>query len=216
MKIRHAFLIILIPIVIILLNFSILAFDDNYYKKQFEKNNIYEKIPKEQADKEAENLINYLKQGKELQGDFFNEKEKQHLVDVRTIIKRLIGLLYLSILAAAMIITIGFIQNKKQLGISFIAGGLLTILILIILFLSMINFEWVFIKFHEIAFTNNLWILDPETDKLILMFPESFFYGITKDIGIRSLLTSAATTLAGLTLIFTQKIKKKHKHPFSS
>jgi integral membrane protein (TIGR01906 family) len=211
MKIKHAFLIILIPIVIILLNFSMLAFDDNYYKKQFEKNNIYEKIPQEQADNQAENLINYLKQGKELKGNFFNEKEKQHLIDVRTIIKRLIGLLYLSLLAAAIIITIGFIQNKKQLGIALIAGGLLTTLTLILLFLSMTNFEWVFIKFHEIAFTNNLWILDPATDKLIVMFPESFFYAITKDIGIRSVITAAATTLVGLTLILAEKIKRKHQ-----
>ncbi|MFH1210729.1 MAG: TIGR01906 family membrane protein [archaeon] len=211
MKKRHIALIILTPIIILLLNFSILAFNEDYYKKQYQKNNVYAEIPEQEAQQATDELINYLKEGGEI--TYFNEKEKQHLQDVRRIIKILMTTLYIAILAATIILSITFIQNKKQLGIALIAGGLLTILVLILLAALLMNFQTSFIKFHELAFTNNLWILDPETDKLIVLFPESFFYQITKDIVTRSLITAMLTIAAGLALT---RVRNRHeKQPFS-
>ena len=43
-------------------------------------------------------------------------------------------------------------------------------------FISMvINFNYTFTLFHEIFFRNDLWILDPRNDYLLIMFPERFF-----------------------------------------
>lgn len=37
------------------------------------------------------------------------------------------------------------------------------------------NFTKYFVIFHKIFFSNNLWILNPETDRLINIVPEPFF-----------------------------------------
>ncbi|HSN67432.1 MAG TPA: DUF1461 domain-containing protein, partial [Fusibacter sp.] len=46
--------------------------------------------------------------------------------------------------------------------------------------LYFIDFDWAFRKFHEIFFTNDLWLLDPKTDRLIQMMPLEFFIDFTK------------------------------------
>jgi integral membrane protein (TIGR01906 family) len=38
-----------------------------------------------------------------------------------------------------------------------------------------IDFYKYFTIFHEIFFTNDLWLLDPATDRLINIFPQDFF-----------------------------------------
>jgi len=210
-KIKNIILILLIPIIIILTNFSLLAFNQDYYEEQYTKNGIYNKIPKEQVDEATRQLISYLRNGNEIRGDYFNEKEKQHLRDVRQIIKTLIIALYISILFAAIIIIAGLIKDKKALGMALIAGGLLTTLLIVALFFLLTNFENTFIKFHEILFNNNLWMLNPETDKLIVMFPENFFYDITKSIAIRSLITAITTTLLGVFLFYYKRLNKTFK-----
>ena len=46
---------------------------------------------------------------------------------------------------------------------------------LILVIWSLIDFQSLFILFHKLSFSNNLWILDPTKDYLIMMFPEGFF-----------------------------------------
>jgi integral membrane protein (TIGR01906 family) len=40
---------------------------------------------------------------------------------------------------------------------------------------AFIDFDGLFLLFHYVSFSNNLWILDPSKDYLIMMFPEGFF-----------------------------------------
>ena len=40
---------------------------------------------------------------------------------------------------------------------------------------AMIDFDALFILFHQISFTNDLWLLNPATDLLIRLMPTSFF-----------------------------------------
>ena len=50
------------------------------------------------------------------------------------------------------------------------ASGALTI--------KLVGFSRVFIAFHHLAFSNDLWLLDPATDAMIRMLPEEFFAGM--------------------------------------
>lgn len=45
------------------------------------------------------------------------------------------------------------------------------------------DFNKYFIIFHHIFFDNDLWIFDPETDYMIRMLPEGFFYDMVMRIG---------------------------------
>ena len=40
-----------------------------------------------------------------------------------------------------------------------------------------------FTQFHFLSFTNDLWMLDPRNDYLIIMFPQQFFFEATVFIG---------------------------------
>ena len=44
---------------------------------------------------------------------------------------------------------------------------------------SLIGFDTLFLKFHQIGFSNDFWQLDPRIHNLIAMFPQGFFLDAT-------------------------------------
>ena len=48
---------------------------------------------------------------------------------------------------------------------------------------AVIDFGWLFTQFHFLSFANDLWLLDPYNDYLIIMFPQHFFFEATLFIG---------------------------------
>ena len=61
--------------------------------------------------------------------------------------------------------------------------------------------------FHEIFFTNDLWIFDPAEDYMIRMLPEGLFFDMVVRIGI--IFISALLVLFITSIIFLKKAKKK-------
>jgi len=68
-------------------------------------------------------------------------------------------------------------------------------------------FSAAFIRFHELFFSNDLWILNPATDKLIVLYPEQFFVDFVTAVYVRSLLISLFLFLC-ITII--HMIYKRH------
>jgi integral membrane protein (TIGR01906 family) len=57
------------------------------------------------------------------------------------------------------------------------AGAAVTIGILgSVMLWALIDFNSIFYIFHILSFSNDLWLLDPATDYLIMMFPSGFFF----------------------------------------
>jgi integral membrane protein (TIGR01906 family) len=52
-------------------------------------------------------------------------------------------------------------------------------LVLAVGLLSLVGFDQLFLAFHLVSFSNDLWQLDPSRDYLIAMFPEGFFLDAT-------------------------------------
>lgn len=50
------------------------------------------------------------------------------------------------------------------------------ILIAFIMIMISVNFQYFFLKFHEFVFSNDYWMMDPNTDPIILALPESYFF----------------------------------------
>ncbi len=48
-----------------------------------------------------------------------------------------------------------------------------------------VDFSSAFTFFHETLFTNDLWLLNPETDLLLRLLPEQFFADIAATIAAR-------------------------------
>ena len=92
-----------------------------------------------------------------------------------------------------------FISTLVELLSSSAKYILITAIILSVL--SLLAFQQLFLIFHQISFANDLWILDPATDYLIMMFPQNFFLEATLLIGLLILIEC-------LILIFLPNLNK--------
>ncbi len=115
--------------------------------------------------------------------DFYSIRSKIHMADVRNIIVTLKNVNYVSMLLC--IISLFKIINTENVIIKlkkiYIRTTLIIIVALVIIFtFGLINFDSFFIKFHELLFTNDLWLLDPSEDYIICLLPEKIFmtYGL--------------------------------------
>ncbi len=206
-------LIILIPILILLISFQMNAFDTNYYHKQFEKNNVYNEftINKTQLHQVNVELLDYLQVG---QGEvnitypktikpFFNQKETQHLVEVKEIIQGLSILFYFFLTIFIILTFILYFKNNnnftKNMIIILISGNVLNIISTLLLSWTMFtNFSKFFINFHLALFESDTWLLNPLTDNLIKMFPKQFFY----DIGFRIVSDSVIYSIVLILILY--------------
>ena len=67
-----------------------------------------------------------------------------------------------------------------------------------------VDFDGAFTFFHRLLFTNDLWLLDPNTDLLIRICPSTLFMAMGLRVGARALaiLVGVPALAAGLTLIW--------------
>ena len=189
--------IFLLILLVLFTNFKLYSLNFNYYQKEFTKLNVYNNIP--EADKHALNLINYMNNKEEL-SNFFNEQEKLHLQDVKYLINLAFIIFYL-VLILTLIFLMYFIYKKKYLIIldSLIISGLIIFLLQFVFLVT--NFSSNFVLFHEILFTNDLWLFNPG-DNIVNLFPEEFFYDISLKIMLNSLIISLIFIISGLIIKF--------------
>lgn len=187
------FTIFLIPILVLLFSFRLIVFDASFYQSEFEKYGIYDKFDKGVADSAAESLIGYMRSGIPL-SDFFNEKEKAHMIDVRNIVQKVLLFFY----AFSSVVVVSLFFSRNYFFKSLFYGGLVTLLVLVSFFVaSFLWFDFIFVKFHELSFSNKLWMLNPDVDNLKALLPDSFFYDALLRIFFISFIASAGLVLVG-------------------
>lgn len=159
------------------------------YKYGFNKYNISQvtHISKDQLDEVAVAMSGYLKgqsntpqisvniRGEET--PLYNSKELTHLADVRGItdVFRIV-LIASIILLLAVGVVLYITQSAGTLIKSLSYGAILTLLFTgIVVIWAIIDFDSLFYLFHILSFNNDLWLLDPTRDYLIMMFPQGFF-----------------------------------------
>lgn len=175
----------------LLITFSLLflglegrAFSLGYYLHQFKVNQIAKITSRNETELKAiaKALIAYLQQGKNnLLTPYFNEREVLHMEDVYHLFKtmyilQLIFLILILYLSYQAIKKRNFRNLWRQTGY-FLGGNYLLVAFGYFLF-QKVDFSTFFIKFHEVFFSNDLWLMDPETDLMIQMLPETFFQTI--------------------------------------
>lgn len=199
MKIFKTTLIVIIGIVLMLdaflLPFQFLAFDEGYYYKLFSDLKVHEQIGIDDLalNRVTHALVSYIDNGsgeielrETVRGEdvqFFNSKEIQHLHDIQILVENartfLIWMNIFMLLSIALLWWFGknnSSQFLKDIFSPFKYAFFMTIIFLGgLIALYFINFDWAFTKFHEIFFTNDLWLLNPKTDRLIMLMPIEFF-----------------------------------------
>lgn len=163
--------------------------DQAYYVAQMEKNGIPDVTGKsmDSLSEISSALRAYLKRGEgDILAPYFSASEIDHMVDVyalfklmRTLTVFILGLAALSLYILSL--RTGWRRTLKMTGES--AIGVLVALLLFSIIVAL-NFHAAWFKFHEIFFSNDLWLMDPEKDLMIQMLPEPFFFGMVKRIGL--------------------------------
>jgi len=201
----NIFLGILISIFLLILSVQYYSFNNSYLYNHIDKN-----VPVNDDDLKiiVENISNYLKDdldNLEFKITYdnkerltFNEREISHMVDVKNIF---LFVNKLKIYIITIILACIFLIRKKYLINSIHYSLIISILSATIFSIIIINnnFNYVFIKFHELIFSNRLWILYPETDLLINLLPLNFFISIA--IAIIILFFSLELFLSGIILL---------------
>lgn len=143
----------------------------------------------------------------------YNQKELDHLVDVRELFAK--GFVaqkvcWLVALSSIAYFALGPNRSLPSLGKALAISGATGIGALALLAIpAAMNFTDWWTKFHLLSFTNDLWLLDPRTDWLINMFPEGFFFRAVRAIGLRSLTVSTLLLAAGLLI---RHLASDHRH----
>jgi len=129
-------------------------------------------IPAQDHAAYAREITDYLKGASEAPA-FFNARERAHMADVRALVLLAKTLL---LCAAAAAVPLGVITIRS--GLRRVARRALLASVSAVVLLTAygaFDFGGLFTLFHQAAFSNDLWMLDPRTDMLIRLMPEPFF-----------------------------------------
>jgi len=130
-------------------------------------------------------------------GPLFTAKETAHMADVQNLVQTLFTV---QVISAASTLTLAVLllvlAGPRALAIAALGGALLTGGVLALAGLAFTTgFDSAWTQFHVLAFSNDLWSLDPSKDHLIQMFPEAFWRDITAVLVFATL--AEASLMAG-------------------
>ncbi|HYF82053.1 MAG TPA: TIGR01906 family membrane protein [Clostridia bacterium] len=220
-----ALFIVLMPIMLVLTDVQVVAYDRDYYRTEYIKYNVPEQIGMsiENLMLSTEQLLLYLEDKRadlEFKAEFtkgaeefFSERDKQHMVDVKGLFVKgqfLRNLSFFYIVGFMLFLFwrrnhAGQLRRLAKYGIAVAIAGTAPVLILVAL--MNIDFYKYFTIFHEIFFTNDLWLLDPAADRLINIFPEAFFTDMAFSISYLYMAEMAAILVGSLLILRFAKAK---------
>ncbi len=215
--------VVAVPIFLVTLSLRIAVNSPRLYEYGFDRYSAVERtgLPKEDLVRAGREVIAYFNNSeKELrifvnvngvQQELFNQREITHMWDVKGLVRGVYLWQWISL---------GYILGYTLLGLAlwrsrfwptlargFLWGSGVTIGGLIVLGLGMLaGFDALFTQYHLLRFSNDFWLLDPSRDKLIQMFPESFFRDATVFVVLEALF--GALVLGGVAGAFLIRRKR--------
>ncbi len=120
----------------------------------------------------------------------FNQREIDHMVDVQDLYVAMLNIRLGAVIALFLSLALLFFKQRahlfEDLWKGFIQAAMVigTLLTFIAVYAT-VDFRSFWIFFHQVLFTNDLWLLNPATDRLILMVPEDFFFSLVSLILLR-------------------------------
>lgn len=169
--------------------FNLAVFNERFFETQYKALNTAESMNMSGEDLmlATHTLLDYLQNKRDdinvevvVEGKnvpMFNQKEIDHMVDVKDLFTGLNSLQMAAYVIFIILIVALTITNRmssltnsiyRALGVYlFVIGG--------IALYAFIDFSGFWVIFHKVLFSNDLWLLNPNTDRMINMFPEVFF-----------------------------------------
>lgn len=122
----------------------------------------------------------------------YNQREIDHMVDVKVLYQQAMGLRNITLVVSVLTFLYLLTQRKKQDGSIYYAfidtSKWIAGLMIVIIGFAIVDFDLFWTTFHHIFFRNDLWLLNPATDRMIRMFPLELFYDLVFQIIMGSVL----------------------------
>ncbi len=139
----------------------------------------------------------------------FSAKEVQHMHDVKALVLHVYALETAALVAVAAYIVGVYLWGREE-RLTALAGRVLKASAATVALIAAFGllaatggFDALFIRFHELSFSNNFWQLDPARDHLVQMFPDGFWLASTALIGGLTILECAV--LGGISFLYLRR-----------
>ncbi len=217
----------------------------SFYEKQYEKNNVLEAVGMEMDDlmEVTDYMLEYL-QGKQEtlsitttmwgeERDFFNDRERAHMVDVKNLNLGAVTVMYccifsciICLIALALSFRLSHPNTldigNRQKSDSFLKVLCRCVCIGTVAFIAIVgigalivstDFDKYWRIFHTIFFTNDLWLLDSSTDMLINIVPLEFFIALVARCAILFVVFILILLIPSIIYLVVSSKKKRRRGP---
>jgi integral membrane protein (TIGR01906 family) len=229
-RIATALFIIALPVLLVTSNVRILAGEVRFYERGFRAHDsdIRTGLPLSELDRAAREIISYFEDdsaqllivvndgGDEV--SLFNEKETRHMEDVKSLMRFVFRLNEVSIAYVIAYVVGVFLWagagSARRLAFESLGGIAVGLVVTgAVGIAAVIGFESMWERFHGLVFNNDLWRLNPATDRLIQMFPEPFWEEATYVLAGMTLAEALVIVGAALVTIVFFKPKPRDADP---
>lgn len=208
-----ALVVMAVPLFLITTNLRVIINSGWLYSFGFDRHRVaeYTGIQKPELMRVAREIKAYFNNSEELldaravvEGrdvPLFKEREITHMKDVKGLVK---GLAFwqavsFSVMVGVAVLGLIFLGPKRAIHLTvrgLFRGSVLTVVLLAAAGVgSLIGFDELFTRFHQLSFANDFWQLDPRFDNLVRIFPEGFFQDATLIVAGLTLGQAALTGL---------------------
>ena len=196
---------LLLPIFLILFNTTYITNSEWLYDYGWWRNDIanVSGLTTEQLNSGADQIKEYFGDdtefldlrvtsgGREI--SLYKEREVLHMVDVKALMQAVFAITRWSGVTLLLLLAIGLLVLKQDvfpLLLRSLKWSAIGTAVFLVIFggTAAIDFGWLFTQFHFLSFANDLWLLDPYNDYLLIMFPQQFFFEATLFIGLLTII----------------------------
>ena len=173
----------------------------SFYEKEYGKYHVLDDVQMTMPDlmHVTEHMLDYLSDKEDSlvvettmfhqQREFFNEREKEHMVDVKILYLNAmllykIAIIYLVLFFVGLLSYALYTKKVRQTFALFFKTFLWVLafcfgVVLLLGLYALFDFDSFWTNFHHVFFQeNDLWILDPAEDMLINIVPQGFFFDL--------------------------------------
>jgi integral membrane protein (TIGR01906 family) len=215
--------VVALPVTLVATNVRFAANEGRLYEHGFDKYDAEARtgLPREEISRAGRELRRYfnndedtihvlvVEEGREV--SLFNARETAHLRDVKNLFRITFRVQEWGVAYVFTYVVAVFVWARegslRRLATHVLAASLVAVAAILALgTVALLGFDRAFEEFHFIAFDNDLWRLNPRTDRLIQMFPQGFWFDASMLVGLLTLAEAALLALAsGLYLALTRR-----------
>lgn len=202
--------VVALPVLFVTTNVRVIASASGFYEAGLRRHDADRAtgIALTELDRAAQEIIEYFENDADTlrivvsengqEATLFNARETEHMRDVKSLIRLVYRVNEVSLAFVLAYITGVFLWARERslrelawLALGGVGAG--TVALGAIGVVALTGFDSAWSQFHELAFSNDLWQLDPDTDHLIQMFPERFWAEATLTVGVMAIAEATAT-----------------------